>query len=262
MDRKLGNKLLKVLGASGSKTKTTGTISFQVNKHIIIDAGNIFQNYEYDTNEIEHVFISHSHFDHILELPFLIENGFTTRTKQLHIYGSKDTIEHIKKFLFNNYIWPDFSMIPLFTIGEKSIVFNIIEHYKTIEINGIKLTPFPANHIVPTMGFIVENENQAFALSSDTYTSDIFWKIINQNPKIKYILIEVSFESALGGLAEISKHLTPKLLDEELNKLNRDDVEVYIYHIKESSLEKITKELKEYPNLIKYNVQILPNEIA
>ena len=79
-------QLVKVLGASGSKTRTTGTISFQIDKHIIIDAGNIFEKYEHDTNEIEHVFISHSHFDHILELPFLIENGFTTRKKQLHIH--------------------------------------------------------------------------------------------------------------------------------------------------------------------------------
>ena len=45
-------KLLTVLGASGSKTKTTGTISFQVDKHILIDAGNIFEKYECDTNQI------------------------------------------------------------------------------------------------------------------------------------------------------------------------------------------------------------------
>ena len=255
-------QLVKVLGASGSKTKTTGTISFQVDKHIIIDAGNIFEKYECDTNEIEHVFISHSHFDHILELPFLIENGFTTRTKQLHIYGLKETVEHIKNFMFNNYIWPDFSLIPLLTVGEKSIVFKEFEYYKTINIDGVKLTPFPADHIVPTAGFVIEKGSRAVILSSDTYKTEPLWKIVNQNPKIKDILIEVSFESALGGLAEISKHLTPKLLDEELNKLKRDDVNVFIYHIKESSLKKITEELKEYPNLVKFNVRILPDEIV
>jgi len=255
------DKLIKVLGASGSKTKTTGTISFQVDKHIIIDAGNIFNKYEYDTNEIEHVFISHSHFDHILELPFLIENGFTTRTKQLHIHGLKETIEHIKEFMFNNYIWPDFSMIPLLTVGELSIKFEEFKYYKTVNLNGVKITPFPVNHIVPTAGFVVEKEAGTFILSSDTYKTDNLWKIINQNQKIKTLLIEVSFESFLGGLAEMSKHLTPKLLDEELEKLERTDIEIFIYHIKESSLKQITKELKEYPNLIKYNVRILPEEL-
>jgi len=249
--------ILKVLGASGSKTKTTGTISFQIDDHILIDAGNIFERYEADTNEIEHVFISHSHFDHILELPFLIENGFTTRTKQLHIYGLEDTITHIKKFMFNNYIWPDFSLIPLLTTGENSIIFNRIEFYQQIDLGNIKITPFPANHIVPTAGFIVEKDEKGILISSDTYKTDELWKIANENPKIKYILIEISFHSALNSLAEVSKHLTPQLLDEELNKLHRDDVEIFVYHIKESSYQTVVKELKEYPNLVKYNVRVL-----
>jgi cAMP phosphodiesterase len=251
-------ELVKVLGASGSKTKSTGTISLQIDEHILIDAGNIFQKYEKDTNEIEHVFISHSHFDHILELPFLIENGFTTRTKQLHIYGLKDTIENIKTFMFNNHIWPDFSLIPLLTTGEKSIVFNEIDYYQTIDLGTLTIMPFPANHIVPTAGFVVEKGEEAFILSSDTYITYELWRIANENKKIKHILVEVSFESALDGLAEVSKHLTPHLLDEELNKLHRDDVGVHIYHIKESSYAQISKELKEYPNLVKFNVDVLP----
>jgi cAMP phosphodiesterase len=257
--------LIKVLGDSGSKTKTTGTTSFQIADHIIVDAGNIFEKYDTDTNKIEHVFISHSHFDHIVDLPFLIENGFTSRTKQLHIYGLKHTIEHIKKFMFNNYIWPDFSLIPLLTTGEKSIVFQEFEYYKTIEIDGVKITPFPANHIVPTAGFVIQknlnNKNRTFIISGDTYKNDIFWKIINNNDHIKDILVEISFESALNGLAEVSKHLTPELLDEELNKLKLDDVNIYVYHIKKSSFEKIKEELKQFPNLKKYNVQIIPEEI-
>ena len=255
-------ELLKVLGASGSKTKTTGTISLQIDKNILIDAGHIFQNYDGDTNEVEHVFISHSHFDHILELPFLIENGFTTRRKQLHIHGLKDTIAHIKNFMFNNYIWPDFSLIPLLTTGEKSIVFDEFDFYEEIDLGNIKITPFPANHIVPTAGFIVEKSNQqSFILSSDTYLTDELWNLVNNNPNIKTILVEVSFESALDGLAKVSKHLTPHLLDKELEKLKRDDVRVYIYHIKESSYNKVVQELKEYPNLIKFGVKVIPHVI-
>jgi cAMP phosphodiesterase len=224
------DQLIKVLGASGSKTKRSGTISFQIADNMIIDAGNIFEKYDDDTNQIEHVIISHSHFDHITELPFLIENGFTSRTKQLSIYGLKHTIQYIKESIFNNDIWPDFSLIPLLTTGEKSIVFQEIEYYKTIEIDGIKITPFPANHIVPTAGFviqkIVKNESRTFMISGDTYKNDIFWKILNNNLQIKDILIEISFDSALNGLAEVSKHLTPELLNEELNQLELEDINI------------------------------------
>ena len=53
----------------------------------------------------------------------------------------------------------------------------------------------------------------------------------------------------LSRLAEVSKHLTPKLLDEELNKLKRTDLEIFIYHVKESSFAKIINELSEFENL-------------
>jgi cAMP phosphodiesterase len=253
--------LLKVLGSGGSKTKTNATVSLQIADNMLIDAGNIFQKYEFDTNKIEHVFISHSHFDHILELPFLIENGFTTRTKQLHIYGLQDTIANIKKFMFNDYIWPDFSLIPLLTTGEKSIVFNEIEFGTTLYINDISITPIPANHIVPTAGFVIEKNDRAFALSSDTYLNNDFWKTINENRKIDTVLVEISFESALNGLAQISKHLTPQLLDRELEKLKRDDLEIYIYHVKESSIPAVTEELKNYSNLKKFDVKFLPEQL-
>jgi len=32
---------VKVLGSSGTKTKTAGTTSFQISKSIIVDAGNV-----------------------------------------------------------------------------------------------------------------------------------------------------------------------------------------------------------------------------
>jgi cAMP phosphodiesterase len=253
--------LFKVLGASGSKTKHSGTVSFQLTDETIIDAGNIFQNYEHDTNTIHNVFISHSHFDHIVELPFLIENGFVIRNKPLRIFGLKDTIDNIKKFMFNNHIWPDFSLIPLLTTGQKSIIFEEFEFNQTIEIDGMKITPVEVNHIVPTAGFIVEKEDNAFALSSDTYITDKFWQVINENKNITTVLAEVSFESALDGLAEVSKHLTPNLLDKELEKVTRDDLDIFIYHVKEASYKTIEKELKEYPNLLKHNVRFIPNQV-
>jgi cAMP phosphodiesterase len=215
--------------------------------------------YTGNTNNIEHVFISHSHFDHISDLPFLIENGFVTRQKQLNIYGLKDTIEHIKQFMFNDYIWPDFSLIPLLTTGEKSIKFQVIDYYEPIKIDDVEIYAFPVNHIIPTAGFVIKKENIGnFMISGDTYKTDELWDILNRDKSIKTLLIEISFDSSLDQLAEISKHLTPKLLDEELNKLQRDDLEIFVYHIKDSSYSKIVQELREYPNLVKYKVKVVP----
>jgi hypothetical protein len=43
----------------------------------------------------------------------------------------------------------------------------------------------------------------------------------------------------------VSKHLTPKLLFQALHKLRRDDISLFINHIKPSFLEEITKEIEE-----------------
>ncbi len=91
---------LKVLGASGSKTKFTGTTSFQVYKDVLVDAGNVIGTLGDDAAKINHIFLTHSHSDHITDLPFIIEAFYEQREQPLIVYGSKETIESIKKTYF------------------------------------------------------------------------------------------------------------------------------------------------------------------
>jgi cAMP phosphodiesterase len=190
-------------------------------------------------------------------LPFLIENDFVERDKPLNIYGLPHTIQTLKTHIFNNSVWPDFSKIPLLQNGQSSIVFNEFNYGDIHEIDGVQLKSIEVNHVIPTAGFVVTKGDEAVLISGDTYTSDEIWREINENLKIKTLLIEVSFHSELEQLARDSKHLTPKLLDEELNKLNREDIDIYIYHIKDTSFKIIQKELQTLPNLKRFSVQPL-----
>jgi cAMP phosphodiesterase len=252
--------LIKTLGSSGSKTKTSSTVSFQVNKIILIDAGNVISRFEDETKDIQHIFITHAHFDHIIELPFLIENDFVERENPLNIYGLPHTIETLKKHIFNNSVWPDFSKIPLLKNGKPSIIFQIFHYGDIISIGDIKLKSIKVNHLIPTSGFVITRGKEAILISGDTYISDEIWEEINRNLQIKTLFIEVSFHSVLEQLAKDSKHLTPKLLDEELNKLTRTDLEIYIYHIKDSSLKIIKDELKTLINLKNFKVKALSDK--
>jgi cAMP phosphodiesterase len=190
-------------------------------------------------------------------LPFLIENDFVERDKPLNIYGLPHTIQTLKTHIFNNSVWPDFSKIPLLQNGQSSIVFNEFNYGDVYEIDGVQLKSVEVNHVIPTAGFVVTKGDEAVLISGDTYTSDEIWREINENPKIKTLLIEVSFHSELEQLARDSKHLTPKLLDDELNKLTREDVDIYIYHIKDTSFKIIQEELRTLPNLKRFSVQPL-----
>lgn len=237
---------LKILGASGSKTKFTGTTSFQIYKDILVDAGNVINTLGDDALYINHIFLTHSHSDHIIDLPFIVESFFEHRTEPLIVYGSKETIASLKAHTFNNEIWPDFSKINLVNSQKKALVYQIIEVNKTIQVGPYKFTPIPANHIPGALGFSIIKDNQnGYLISGDTYENAVLWEEINNNPKIKSLIIECSFPSKMKKLAEDSKHLTPSILQEQLKNLKRDDIQIFIYHLKPSSYNQMVKEIKE-----------------
>jgi len=236
---------LKILGASGSKTKTTSTTCFQVFKDIVIDAGNIINSLGDEALFINHIFLTHSHSDHITDLPFLIETFFEQRKESLKVYGSKETITSLKQHTFNNEIWPDFSKINLINSDKKAIEFIIIEENKSIEIGLYTIKPIIANHIKGSFGYSIIKDNSGYLISGDTYINQYLIEELNNEPKISSLIIECSFPNKMFKLAEETKHLTPQLLKSELNKINRDNLQIFIYHLKPSVYTQITKEIKD-----------------
>lgn len=238
---------LKILGASGSKTKLKGTTSFQVFKSIVVDAGNVINSLSDETLLINHIFITHSHSDHITDLPFIIESFYEKREETLKIYASKETLNSLKKHTFNDKIWPDFTKINLLNSDKKALEFIEIHEDETIKIENYEITAIKANHIAGAYGYqIIKDDDTGYLISGDTYSNPKMWEIINNNTKIKCLIVECSFPSYLEQLAQTSMHLTPKLLKEDLKNLKRDDVQIFLYHIKPSYFEKMVEEINEY----------------
>ena len=237
---------VKVLGSSGTKTKTAGTTSFQISKSIIVDAGNVINILGEQAQFINHVFLTHSHSDHIIDLPFLIESFFEIRTEPLIVYASKETICALKEHTFNNSIWPDFSNINLLASDKKSLIFEEIKENETIYIENYSIKAINAEHMEGSFGFVISKEDkEAYVISGDTYLNDALIEEINSNPKIRLLLIECSFPNRLEQLAYTSKHLTPNLLLSMLGKIKNKKLQVFVYHIKHLYLERIQEEIKE-----------------
>ena len=237
---------VKVLGSSGTKTKTAGTTSFQISKSIIVDAGNVINILGEQAQFINHVFLTHSHSDHIIDLPFLIESFFEIRTEPLIVYASKETICALKEHTFNNSIWPDFSNINLLESDKKSLIFEEIKENETIYIENYSIKAINAEHMEGSFGFVISKEDkEAYVISGDTYLNDALIEEINSNPKIRLLLIECSFPNRLEQLAYTSKHLTPNLLLSMLGKIKNKKLQVFVYHIKHLYLERIQEEIKE-----------------
>ena len=82
-----------------------------------------------------------------------------------------------------------------------------------VVIDGVKFTPIPVDHLVPTHGFLIEQNGASVLWSSDTGPTHRFWEIANRTPNLKALCIETSFDNALQQVADVSLHLTPQTLE-------------------------------------------------
>jgi cAMP phosphodiesterase len=233
---------MRVLGCSGGISLGFHTSSYLLNESTLIDAGTgVTQLTQDEMQKIDHIFISHPHMDHIACLPLLLDTTITNRKQPVTVWGTASTIDALKQYIFNQVIWPDFSVIP--SADAPFMVYKVIEHFEQIELfNGV-LTVIPMNHTVPTVGFLLQSKKgQHFMLCSDTGVQEDFWTYINQIDNLKGLAIETAFSDAETRLADLSKHLSPSLLVDELAKL-KPDVPVYVMHLKPGQTEIIIREL-------------------
>jgi len=237
------DKDIIVAGAYGGKSKDMSTTTILVGEHIAIDAGNILSFLGSAAYQIDHILLTHSHFDHILDIPFLIDVFFERREHPLVVYGSKETLEDLRKYVFNWHIWPDFNEISLIKTPEKAIMFQEIEPFKPFVIDGLTIEAVPSNHTVTCFGYVIKNDKKGFYFTSDTYANPAMWERLNNDKQITKFITDVSFPSRLDKLARDSKHMTPKILSEELKNLKRA-VDLYIFHLKPSYYEEVCEELK------------------
>lgn len=232
-----------MLGAYGGRDRNKATTSLLVNEAVAVDAGNLLNPLGRDARKIDHIFLTHCHMDHLIDLPFLIDAFFAERTRPLNVYGLPHTLQMIKQHILNGDIWPDFNEINLLNGKDKSMRLYEITPGTTYTIGEVALTPFETNHTVPSVGYVIEKEGSKLMFTSDTYTCPKVWEILNADTAIKTLIIETSFPSRMDQLAEMSRHLTPKLLNEELANLKRSDVAIYINHFKPDFMEALKKEL-------------------
>lgn len=233
---------IRVLGCYGGETPGHRTTCFLINNSLLIDAGAVTAALPLkDQAKVEAILVSHSHLDHVRDLPFLADNIFGKKSGPLPIYALPETLKSIRGHLFNDMLWPDFSKLP--TKDNPTISFNELRDGSSLVLEGLTVTPIKVNHAVPCAGFIVKNEKTAFALSSDTGPTENFWDALAKEKSVGALFLEISFPNRLAELAELSGHLTPAGARLELEKLSRPELPVYFYHMKPQFLREIAAEV-------------------
>ena len=143
--------------------------------------------------DIHHMFISHSHTDHILGAIWVIRLYGTSITKgnlqPLHIYGNKDVIQKIR-CICEALIQP--SYIEFF---DNQIIFHVLKDKDTLKLWNCKFTFFDIKCVTtPQLGYelvftnkkrLVFCGDEPFRLKPFDYIKDADW-VIYENTTVYY----------------------------------------------------------------------------
>jgi ribonuclease BN (tRNA processing enzyme) len=235
---------LRVLGCSGGiGGRHLRTTAMLLDNDVLIDAGTGVTDLSLtELSLIDHVFITHSHLDHISSIPFMVDTAGGMRNKPLTLWALPATLEIIKRHIFNWSIWPDFSQIP--TPQKPFLQYRSFEVGETVQLDKRRITVLPANHVVPAVGFQLDSGRASLVFTGDTTTNDALWAVANKIANLKYLIIETAFCNRERQLAIASKHLCPSMLSEELAKLERS-AEIYVTHLKPGEIELTMQEIED-----------------
>jgi cAMP phosphodiesterase len=221
---------LKILGCSGGIGGDLRTTSMLLDHDVLIDAGTGVGVLSIaELAQIDHIFITHSHLDHVSSVPFLLDTVFPMREKPVTLHGTAETLAILQEHLFNWKLWPDFTTIP--DTANPALRYETVTLGEPCVLGTRRITAVPANHVVPAIGYHLDSGAASLVYTGDTTRNDELWPVVNRISNLRYVIIETALPDADRNLALLSKHLCPSLLAEELEKLTVFP-EIYITHLK------------------------------
>lgn len=235
---------IRILGCSGGiGGRHLRTTSMLLDHDILIDAGTGVGDLSIaELVQIDHVFITHTHLDHIACLPFIVDTVGDMRNRPLTVHGTEEVLEILKSHVFNWAIWPDFSEIP--TLEKPFLRFAKIQADEPVQFGERRITAIKVNHTVPAVGYVLDSGRASLVFSGDTTVCPELWQHVNAVQNLRYLIIECAFSNREHALAKVSKHLCPSMLAEELTQLQRE-AELFITHLKPGQIELTMLEIED-----------------
>lgn len=241
---------IRILGCYGGQLPGKNLTSFLIDDTILVDAGGATSALRLEELQaIRTIIVSHSHLDHVKDIPFIADNVIGRIPAPLEIIAIDPTIDALRDQLMGNVIWPDFTSIP--TPQNPVLRYRREKIGKPFKVGSYKVEFIPVNHPVPCVAMLFKWPKGAFVYTGDTGPTEEIWKRVGQEKNLKGLITEVSFPNSMEQLSLISGHLSPCHIDSELAKTGRDDIPVYLYHIKPGVEQAVRDDVRQikYRNL-------------
>ncbi len=239
---------IRVLGCSGGSAPDRQPSCYLLDNGVSIDAGALAAALSIeDQQTIRHVFLTHAHWDHVRDLPLHTINR-SPDLPALVIHGLPATMEDIRTHLMNDRVW--FSAFELPSPNAPYVASETISPGETVVCGGYKFTAIEMPHTVPAIGYLVDDGEASVMLCADTGGGGFMKTLPTTCSPLKAVFLETSFPNAMRDFAEMTGHLTPEMLGEEVECLP-DDVQIIATHMKPGFETLLSKQLAALgrPNL-------------
>ena len=234
---------INVLGCSGGIGSGLRTTALRVDASTLLDCGTGVGDLPLEELfQIKHVFITHSHLDHVAGLPLLIDTIYEKLIEDpLKVYCQPETHQVLMDHIFNWKIWPNFFALP----SEENPVVRFVpmKPEQQMVINDKTLTMIEVEHTVPAVSYLVKDANCSFAFSGDTASAPKLWQALNQQSKVDLLIVECAFADERSEIANQAKHFSPTSLANELSALSHQP-QVCVSHLQPGEEDKIMQELR------------------
>ena len=232
---------LEILGAHNCESESAKLTCLLVDRVLAIDAGGLTSALSIEEqHHLKAVLITHHHFDHIRDLATLGMNFYVSGP--LSVYGLDSTLQTVSNHILNGVLYPDFTCRP--SPDKPAFRFHPVAPGKAFTVGGYSVLPFLVNHGVPAVGYqITSADKKSFVYTSDTHRMpEATWQCLS--PRL--IVTEVTMPDMYESAARESRHLTPKLLKEELlafKRIHKYIPPVIVIHISPQLEDDIQKEI-------------------
>lgn len=233
---------LRILGCSGGIGAGLRTPSYLLDDTVLLDAGTGVGDLELEEMcHVRHVFLTHSHLDHVAALPLLVDTVFSCRKTPLVVHALPETIRALREHIFNWTIWPDFAELP--TSEKPVMVYEPMRPGEKAEVDGVTLEMIPVVHPVPAVAYVARNrkDGRTLCYCGDTTSCDSLWAGLNALTRLDLLLVECAFPDEASELAGVAQHYWPKLLARDLKGLRHHPL-VVITHMQAGAEDRVFAE--------------------
>ncbi len=234
---------LQVLGCGGGiGGRERATTCLRIDGDILLDAGTGVAALDLEQLlRIEHVFLTHSHLDHVAGLALLLDAVAGKRSRPLTVHASEAVIQALQSHLFNWRLWPDFTQIP--SAASPTMRWQPLAADVPQVIDGRSISAHPVNHVVDAVAYWVHNGSKGFLFTGDTAAVPQLWEHFRNEQMLEKVIVDCSFADDEHDVAAKSRHFCPQALIADVHAMP-PSIEFLVFHLKPGQEDRIMRELE------------------